>query len=367
MFVPGNAGVRFVDIGNETVDLAICPPNLMLLNTSPIPTPPSTSFRTKSIHRFLVPALLGACCAAGAQAVELGNIRVHSWLGRQLKASVPLVGDDARQSEARCFKASLMNLNQEVVSALKVTLQHSASSSLLLLAGGNAVDEPAASVRVENVCGTGERRDYAVLLDLVPESQAAASRAAVSAPLAAPPDEAEKSEPVVEQAPSGMPNRAPADTRQRIAQSEPVTRKNAGIAPMLPYTILVSGLKLAAMLPDPENSRARPASHSPASRGSSHADASPGALLKLDRSLAKAVPKSADKRGASGPVAGKDDASGDTATLAAVLAFLAISGAAAWIVMRLREMRAAAKPWMPVDMVLDARAEESGADAAARS
>ena len=47
--------------------------------------------------------------------------------------------------------------------------------------------------------------------------------------------------------------------------------------------------------------------------------------------------------------------------VAGVLSLLAFAGAAAWLVMRLREMKAASKPWMPIDAVLDLGEEQAEA------
>jgi hypothetical protein len=298
----------------------------MLQKTSPTNTP--------DLRRAGLAALaLAAFCAPHGNAVELGDIRVHSWLGRQLKASVPLAGDDARESDARCFKASLLNLNQEVVSNLKVTLQHSSRSSVLLLAGGSAVDEPAATVRVENVCGSGERRDFAVLLDLVPDSPAAQT------PVAIPPSEPEK------------------PVRQRAVMErdgEPVVQREPKPGPVLAQPILIAGLKLAALLSSPDTGGTQANSRVPENRAIPDTDASFKPALKLEPSLAKAA----------GASAGSDNPPGQKATIIAILGILAVFAAAAWIFMRIREMKTAAKPWVPVDMMLDPDIEASAKESA---
>ncbi|HYD62528.1 MAG TPA: hypothetical protein VEC35_19380 [Noviherbaspirillum sp.] len=290
----------------------------------------------------LAALVFAAFCTSRSNAAEFGDIRVHSWLGRQLKASVPLAGDDARESDARCFKAALLNLNQEVVSNLKVTLQHSSRSSVLLLAGGSTVDEPAATVRVENVCGSGERRDFAVLLDLVPDSLAA------QAPLAIPPAEPVKVGAATREAPEKpVQQRAPMERN-----GEPVVRNEPKPEPVPARPILIAGLKLAALLSNPDAGGAQANSPAAGNRAILDTDASFKPALKLEPSLAKAAG------------AGSDDSPGQKAMFVATLGIIAAFAAAAWIFMRIREMKTAAKPWMPVDMMLDADIEASAKEPA---
>lgn len=253
-------------------------------------------------------ALLLALQLAPAIAVDLGDIRVHSWLGRQIKASIPLVGDDAGSSEARCFKGALVNLHGEPVSALKLGLQHTTGGSFLLLFGGSAVDEPAATVVVENICGTGGSRDYAVLLDLVPASQVAAVEVNATTPR----------------------KQAVADANDR----EPI---------WIPDTVYpipgMPPMRMASMLGAHDEGTLRPASL----RMPSPDKVLAPAALRLDRAYEKF-----------GLARHGNAISGTTKLwMTGALSALLLLGAAAWVVYRIRAMRAASRPWLPIDERID--------------
>lgn len=274
--------------------------------------------------------LLFSYLAANVQAVELGNLRVHSLLGRQLKASVPLTGDDARESEARCFKAALVNMNREPLSTLKVTLQHFSNGSVLLLSGGAAIDEPAAMVVVENSCGAASSRDYALLLD--PAAPVAASASTVAMPTDTAKEGAAPTQPLARNV---QPERRPdsANPPDGLQDRKPSVRSAFLYAiPGMPT------MKMAAMLADPDRDKI---SHAGAqTRQPTLTDSSPHARLRMDRSLAGA--------GWAG-LNGAQASDGRKAWIIGALSLIALLGAAAWIGMRVREMRSTAKPWIPGD------------------
>lgn len=262
--------------------------------------------------------MLFACSGAwDAQAADLGDITVHSWLGRQLKASIALMGDDARESEARCFTGSLVNLNNEVVGTLKLTLQHSAKGAVLLLFGGNAVDEPAAMVRVVNACGQGAVREYALLLDQAPEGQVAAAVPAVDVALK-----------TVERAVE-RPRR-----QQEVAIGQ--ARKEAPPVVQADIVSAVTGMmRLSAMLRPPL------AGGDSAMKLTDAIENTYRPVLKLAQTLGNARTGDATSTNRTGVIAG-------------MLSLLAIVGAAGWIMLRVREMKATSKPWVPVDAESDA-------------
>ncbi|HZW21640.1 hypothetical protein [Noviherbaspirillum sp.] len=248
-------------------------------------------------------AVLFFCHAPHAASAELGELRVHSWLGRQLKASAPLTGDDARSSTPACFKAALLNLNREVVAPLKVTLQHSANASTLLISGGNPVDEPAGMVAIENTCGAGERREYGLLLDVAPPTVAPA--------LELPKEEAA----------------APAPRKVRATEAAvPAAKPFADILVTINETWR---MKLASMLV-PQ----RPAFATPAG-------ASEPLQLKAARGLASGQ---------------REGGSRVSMLVFGILSGLVLAGAVLWLALRLRAMRKAEQPWAPVDALLDAQA-----------
>ena len=297
--------------------------------------------RTNARRRYFMPVLWIVCCGGlDAQAAEFGNLTMHSWIGRQLKASVLLAGDDARESEARCFKASVTGLNSEAASPLKVTLQHSSRSSILLLTGGSAIEEPAATVMVENVCGAGAKREYSVLLDLVPET--------ASVPVVAAPDMAQVDAPVLsKQALNDNASATPVSQQAKQRSETGGIKSAADISLNAPFLSRAGGLlnlKMAAMLANPQGDRIVRTANDSAGRVAPselvQVVVSSDPLLKLDRSLSGRAMDSSGKSSMNGAIAG-------------VLAILSLLGAAGWIAMRVRAMRAS-KPWAPIDAMLDA-------------
>lgn len=272
-------------------------------------------------RKAIAACLLALHVVLPAHAVELGDIRVHSWLGKQIKASVPLGGDDARTSEARCFKGVLVNLHGEPVSALRTTLQHTTTGSLLLLFGGSAVDEPAATVVVENVCGTGGSREYAVLLDLVPQASVA------PAPV---PEDASPAQQVARD-----------NSAARAGNAVPAAEEAATFIPDTIYPIPgMPSMRMAAMLSTPNAGRVRRTVHAPLQPATE--DAFSAARLTMASGLASFARPASDEHG------------GMKATVIVAFALGALMAAIAWIVMRMRAMRTAEQPWLPIDMRIDA-------------
>lgn len=272
-------------------------------------------------------ALLLSHACFNAQAMELGDLRVHSVLGRQLKASVPLTGDDARESEGRCFKATLVNLNLEPLSPLKVTLQHFSTSSVLLLSGGTRIDEPAAMVVVENTCGAVMSREYAVLLE--PAASAAASASATP-------------EPTMTPAPATVTSMRP-DAREHASDERGGAQKHRSEVRDVAFFYPIAGMpgmKMAAVLGEPDRDRNLRAVRQPL-----QPDSTSHPQLKIDRSLTG--------HGWAG-MTGAETPLGPKAWIIGALSLLALLGAAGWIILRIREMRAAATSWMPGDVSPDA-------------
>ena len=292
-------------------------------NTVSYSSPKRSRVRTGCVQRYsaLAGVLFFWHSVAPAHAFELGELRVHSWLGRQLKASIALAGDDARAVEGRCFRATLQNLQHETVGSLKVTLQHSTKQSLLLLAGGNAVEEPAAMIVVEHVCGDGVRREYALLLDAAPPSAG----------------------PLVEHAMHTEPQPAPVTNelaRVPRRKATPVHVAEAPVDPLSELTVPMNEtwrMKLAARLV--------PRAAQDGTVRVAWASSPPGPLaLRTERTLASAA------RMEEGP--------GTKALAAVALSILAVAGALAWLAWRVRAMQKAARPWVPVDELLDPAPDE---------
>ena len=260
------------------------------------------------VSRRLVPALLAAVCmAAGAHAVELGELRIHSSPGQQLRASIPLAGDDAAGSEGRCFNGVLLRPDGRQAGTLKVAFQRSAGGAMLLLAAAGTGAEAVIAVRVENTCGTGANRDYPVTLVAANESAQAASAALPAAITHV--DTAQE---------------APTKKLQKaLAEEKALSRKLKSIEAKLATAL--SGSEATALV------------RGPVSAGR---DAAP-LVLKLERSLAAAV-TSADV-----PVSLPAWTEADVGALLLLL----IASTGAWVSFRLRQSDAPSGQWMPADPV----------------
>lgn len=254
-------------------------------------------------HRLSPVLLVAGWMAAGAQAVELGEMRMHSSAGRQLRASIPLAGADVLEIEDRCFSGVLLNAQGQPAGSLKVVLQRSATSVVLLLAGAATDVEPAVAVRVENTCMPGQGREYPVLLT-------AAAPAAPAAAIASAGTEGDRGRSVQSQ-----------KLQKASAQEEVLSRKLKSLEK-----------RLGTVLSAPGNKELLRAA---ASAGHS-VDSTP-LLLKLERSL---VMPAAVEAGA--------DTAAWTEQEAGILLLLMLAATGAWMFFHLRERTAPAQ-WMPPD------------------
>jgi hypothetical protein len=100
------------------------------------------------------------------------------------------------------------------------------------------------------------------------------------------------------------------------------------------------GMKMAAMLGDPDRD-----GNLHVSRQQLQPDSTSHPLLKIDRSLTGH---------GWAEVPGTETPLGPKAWIIGALSLLALLGAAGWIALRIREMRAAATSWMPRDVSPDA-------------
>ncbi len=117
--------------------------------------------------RWLGYCALLLCCfgAPWARALGLGDLRVQSNLGQPLRASIPILGEQAEALLQVCVKARVLNLDGALISPLRVSLGHEAGLPALLLSSHLSIDEPALTVQLEVTCENQISRNYPVLLD----------------------------------------------------------------------------------------------------------------------------------------------------------------------------------------------------------
>ncbi|MEN9867696.1 MAG: hypothetical protein RL748_3286 [Pseudomonadota bacterium] len=136
--------------------------------------------------------LLCCCFPLLANAIGLGEVRVHSSLGQPLRLTVPLLGGQADSVLQVCVKARLLTLDGTFISALRVTVEQGHTPQLALSSHQN-IQEPVVMLALEVACEAHISRDYQVLLD-PPEglnlpatpTRAAAHPANANAPAPAP-------------------------------------------------------------------------------------------------------------------------------------------------------------------------------------
>lgn len=114
--------------------------------------------------RVILLAILAVCYAVPAQALGLGELRVQSALGQQLRASLNLLGvqNDLPQS---CISAKLMSTEGGLVANAMVSLTSTGSSRLISLATRQNVQEPAVKLVVDIACDAQIHREFTLLLD----------------------------------------------------------------------------------------------------------------------------------------------------------------------------------------------------------
>jgi len=114
--------------------------------------------------RVILLAILAVCYAVPAQALGLGELRVQSALGQQLRASLNLLGvqNDLPQS---CISAKLVSTEGGLVANAIVSFAPSGSSGLISLTTRQSVQEPAVKLVVDIACGAQIHREFTLLLD----------------------------------------------------------------------------------------------------------------------------------------------------------------------------------------------------------
>jgi pilus assembly protein FimV len=135
---------------------------------------PTSSITT---HWMRVPAratilLVGLLSAISVHAVGLGALRVQSALGQALRVQVALAAPSESDLDKACYKAKIVSLDGTVLDNAIIDIKIDGPTPAILITTAQSINEPALDLRVEYTCAAQTRRDYQVLLDLVPVTPA---------------------------------------------------------------------------------------------------------------------------------------------------------------------------------------------------
>lgn len=115
---------------------------------------------------------MGLAFGSSAEAVGLGAMHLHSALGQPLRVQVGLVSPGENDLDQRCYKARVMSLDGASLGNVAIDLNVGGASPVIALSTSQSINEPALTLSVEYTCGSQTRRDYQILLDLMPVSHA---------------------------------------------------------------------------------------------------------------------------------------------------------------------------------------------------
>lgn len=124
------------------------------------------------MHTRVAPHALLCCLLAGAanavDAAGLGDAQVKSHLGQALKVEIALVGDDASELGAECFRTYAPSGAGEelpwVRDAITRLERAGPDKTRLIVTTRYAVHEPAIALGMQIACGAQIRRDFTLLL-----------------------------------------------------------------------------------------------------------------------------------------------------------------------------------------------------------
>lgn len=116
--------------------------------------------------RIVVLISLAFRCSEG-DAVGLGPMRLQSALGQPLRATVQVLGVDARTLSEACIRSRLTSPDGSEISRPEIELRRSAGRGTEIAFTGRVnVEEPAVTLLVDITCSPTLHRDYQLLLDL---------------------------------------------------------------------------------------------------------------------------------------------------------------------------------------------------------
>jgi hypothetical protein len=103
---------------------------------------------------------------AASWALGLGDIKLQSYLGQPLKASIDLITSPEEEFEEKCFDTKPgSDSGLPNVEGIKITLQKNKNRSRLLLTSRRPINEPAVAISVVTDCPQHLARQYLVLID----------------------------------------------------------------------------------------------------------------------------------------------------------------------------------------------------------
>lgn len=113
-------------------------------------------------------SLLGASFFSGyASAIGLGEISLHSALGENLRAEIPLISVGSEAVDTACFSLSpLPGTDLPVVTNARIRLVRGQSGYRLLIVGNRPLGEPVFMLGVRASCGIDLQRDYTLIPDV---------------------------------------------------------------------------------------------------------------------------------------------------------------------------------------------------------
>lgn len=109
-------------------------------------------------------------------ALMLGDVKLHSWLGEPLRASIPVRAGADEQLDGSCFYLGRPVQQADSESYLtqgKLVLEESASGLQLRLSTSKPVASPFLNIIIEARCGQGsQKREFVLLLDPLEQAEA---------------------------------------------------------------------------------------------------------------------------------------------------------------------------------------------------
>lgn len=121
--------------------------------------------QNKAALRKLAPLLVLALGTKAAFAAGLGPIQLHSGLGQQLRANVPLMAVNVNDIDPSCIKATVESADGAFLTTPQIGVISKGASPAIVISSRQAIMEPALTLRVGLSCGTSISRDYQILLD----------------------------------------------------------------------------------------------------------------------------------------------------------------------------------------------------------
>ena len=119
---------------------------------------------------LLTAGVVGVCVLPKpVSALMLGELKLHSWLGEPLRATIPLQAETDEQLDGNCFSLGRPGQQSDYESYLtqgKLILEESAAGLTLRLTTSKPVNSPFLNIIIEARCGQGaQRREFVLLLD----------------------------------------------------------------------------------------------------------------------------------------------------------------------------------------------------------